>query len=813
MEISYSWLKDYIQFEESPEQLAEILTNLGLEVSSVTKFQSIEGGLEDLFVGEVVSCIPHPNSDHLSLTKVNIGSSNLLDIVCGAPNVAKGQKVVVATVGATLYGMAEPLTIKKSKIRGELSEGMICAEDEIGIGKSHAGIMVLPEDTPVGMKAAALFGIETDYVLEVDITPNRIDSASHFGVARDLAAFFAKTREVVCRLPEVPQLPYPSTPSEITVHIENIEACPRYMGLYIKNVSISPSPQWLQNRLKAIGLKPINNVVDISNYVMFETGQPLHMFDAEKISGGKVIIKTLPENTNFVTLDGIERKLSCNDLMICNSSEGMCIAGVFGGMDAGISDTTKNVFIESAYFNPSWVRRTAKRHAISTDSSFRFERGADPNMAPYALKRAADLVVQLAGGKIASDIIDQYPQPITPVTVNCLYKHFERLCGVELTKELIHSILKSLEIEITSVNESGFSAIVPTYRVDVTREADIIEDFLRVYGYNNVTLPSKMVSSLTFTQKPDRTAIEANIAEMLTGRGFSEIMCTSFTRKRYFELFPDKKPVVEIHNALSNELNCMRPTLLFGGLESIARNISFQQNDILIYELGRRYTFNPDKDPVPGKGYCETNTIAIWMTGNLFNGGWNTSAIKTDFFTVKAVTNMVLQRIGITPDDITADDFTDNKFETALRYTINGLEIAEFGIIDRKVLKETDIAQSVYYSEMNTDNALKIIKNRRTKAEPLPRYPKVKRDLALLIDEDIKYSSIRDLALRTERKILRKVELFDVYKGKGIPEGKKSYALSFILQDSEKTLNDKEIEKVMQKLMAAFIRELQAQVR
>lgn len=813
MKISYNWLSQYISLPANIDELSAILTDLGLEVSSVTKFSSIEGGLQGIVTAQVVTCSKHPNSDHLSLTTVNVGNENLLHIVCGASNVAEGQKVLVATVGATLYGTAEPLTIKKTKIRGEISEGMICAEDEIGVGYSHDGIMVLPPQTPIGMPAAQYFGIETDTVLEVDLTPNRIDAASHIGIARDLAAFFNKTTPTSYSKPGIALTVPQNQKPIIDVEVENTQACPRYMGLHIANIKTEASPQWLQNRIRAIGLKPINNIVDISNYVMFETGQPLHMFDAAQITGKKVLVKTLARGTSFITLDGIERSLSDTDLMICNTHEPMCIAGVFGGIKAGISQNTTEVFIESAYFNPTWVRRTAKRHALATDSSFRFERGADPEMAPYALMRAADLVLQLAGGQITGDIVDVYRNTFKPLLVECNHRHFERLVGVPLSQEQVFRILKSLEFEIVTKKHDTFTLKVPLYRVDVTREADVIEEFLRIYGYNNVTLPEKMLSSLSYTQKPDRSLVENHLAEMLSSMGLSEIMCTSFTKQRYFDNFFPAKTTISVHNALSNDLNCMRPTLLFGGLESIARNINFQNRNLMLYEFGRSYQLKPDKEDKPGMRYHETDCLGIWVTGNARNAYWNDAEKKTSFFTLKALAENVLLRCGISLNHCNIQPLDHSIFHYGTSYMYNNNCLAQLGSVEASALNLTDVSQEVYYAEINIGQLLQAMRGHSTKVESLPRYPKVERDLALLIDHNVQYESIRQLAFKTECKLLKEVQLFDVYQGKNIPEGKKSYAISFTLQDNEKTLTDKEIDKAMKRLTDVFARELGATLR
>lgn len=819
MNISYSWLKEYINLSLTPDETAAALTRLGLETGSVEEVETIKGGLKGLVVGEVVTCAKHPNSDHLSVTTVNVGTGELLPIVCGAPNVAAGQKVIVATVGTILYKGDEQFTIQKSKIRGEASQGMICAEDEIGIGSDHSGIMVLQSDAVPGTAAAKYFNIQSDFVLEVDLTPNRIDSGSHIGVARDLAAYLQQSDPAVAySRPSVDHFKADNHSLTIPVEVENAEACPRYSGVSISGVKVGESPDWLKNRLLTIGLKPINNVVDITNYVLFETGQPLHAFDVAEIKGGKVVVKTLPQATKFITLDGLERELSDRDLMICNNESGMCIGGVFGGIESGIKDTTTDVFLESAYFNPVYIRKTARRHGLSTDASFRFERGVDPNGTLYALKRAALLIKELAGGTISSEIADVVADAsvLEPFRVSVTYKNITRLIGKEIAVESIRNILSALEINIESENEAGLELLVPAYRVDVKREADIIEEILRIYGYNNVE-PGKMVkSTIQHADFPDKMKLQNLVSESLTAQGFNEIMSNSLTRLSYYDQLESFKAdnCVKLFNPLSTDLNGMRQTLLFGGLEAIARNSNYRNADLRLYEFGNVYFYEGSKTyNNPVKNYNEEEHIGIWVTGKKENDNWAVKDARTSFFTLKSYLENILLRLGISADACTIDSFASDIWAEGLVYIYRGMELARIGIVSRKLLKSQDISADVYYGDIHWTLLLKAIKNLKVAYVPLPKYPEVRRDLALLVNRDVQFSAIKAIAMRTEKQILRNVSIFDIYEGSNLPEGKKSYAVSFILRDDEKTLNDKQIEKTMSKLMGAFQRELEAQIR
>lgn len=818
MNISYSWLKDYINLDLTPEQTAATLTQLGLETGSVEEVETIKGGLKGLVVGEVVTCQKHPNSDHLSSTTVNVGSGELLPIVCGAPNVAAGQKVIVATVGTVLYNGDESFTIQKSKIRGEVSMGMICAEDEIGIGTDHSGIMVLDGNAVVGTLASDYFKVQSDYVLEVDLTPNRIDSGSHIGVARDLAAFLQQSGDVKYTRPSVDHFKVDNHKLEIPVQILNREACPRYAGVTLTGVQVKESPEWLKNRLLSIGLHPINNIVDVTNFVLFETGQPLHAFDAKEIKGQKIIVNTLPQGTKFVTLDGIERVLDEKDLLICNESEGMCLGGVFGGIGSGIKDSTTNVFLESAFFNPVYIRKTARRHGLSTDASFRFERGVDPNGLIYALKRAALLIKEVAGGEISSEIVDVVADPIVmePFHVTVSYKNITRLIGKEIPAETIKKILASLEINILSENESQLELRVPPYRVDVKREADVIEEILRIYGYNNVAPGKSVKSTVQHAASPDKMKLQNLVSEMLTAQGFNEIMSNSLTKASYYENLESFKEenTVKLYNPLSSDLNGMRQTLLFGGLEAVARNTNFKNPDLRFYEFGNVYFYDGSKTySNPVKNFSEEEHIGLWITGKKEVENWAAKECRTSFFTLKSYLENILQRLGLKADLFTIESASTDILSEGLEYRYKNNLIAQIGIVNRKLLKQQDISADVFYADIHWTLLLKAIKGLKTAYTPLPKYPEVKRDLALLIDRDIQFSAIKALALRTERQILRNVSIFDVYEGDKLPDGKKSYAVSFILRDDEKTLTDKQIEKTMSRLINTFQRELNAQIR
>ncbi len=818
MNISYSWLKDYINIELSPAEVATTLTQLGLETGSVDEVESIKGGLKGIIVGEVVTCQKHPNSDHLSVTTVNIGGDENLPIVCGAPNVAAGQKVIVATVGTVLYNGEEQFTIQKSKIRGEVSMGMICAEDEIGIGNDHNGIMVLSQDAKPGTLASDFFNIQSDFVLEVDLTPNRIDSASHIGVARDLAAFLSQKETINYTRPSIGAFKIDNQKLPVSVAIENKEACPRYSGLTISGVTVKESPEWLKNRLKAIGQNPINNIVDITNYILNETGQPLHAFDAAAIIGGQVIVKTLPAGTKFVTLDGVERELSDKDLMICNAEEAMCIGGVFGGLHSGVKESTTSIFLESAYFNPVYIRKTARRHGLNTDASFRFERGVDPNGTLYSLKRAALLIKEIAGGTISSDVVDIIADPsiqeFFPVEVS--YSNINRLIGKEIPQETIKNILRSLEIIINEETAEGLSLSVPPFRVDVKREADIIEEILRVYGYNNVAPGKSMKSTIQLAPRPDKMKLQNLVSEIFTARGFNEIMSNSLTKSAYYEKLESFKPenTVLLFNPLSSDLNGMRQTLLFGGLEAINRNTNFRNADLRLYEFGNVYHFDGSKTyNHPVKNYSEEEHIGIWITGKKETENWKAKEEPTSFFTLKANVENILAKLGVKVENCTIETISNDIFSEGLEYRLNNVVIGQIGYVNSKILKNLDISADVFYGDLRWTAILKAIKNYKATYTPLLKYPEVKRDLALLIDKDVQFSTIKALAFRAERQILRSVNIFDVYEGSNLPEGKKSYAVSFILQDEEKTLNEKQIEKTMSRLINVYEREVGAQIR
>ncbi len=815
MNISLNWLKDYLNVDLSVEKICEILTSIGLEVGGYEKFESIRGGLKGLVIGEVKTCEPHPDSDHLHITTVDLGDGRLTPIVCGAPNVAAGQKVVVATIGTVLYDGDKEFVIKKSKIRGQESEGMICAEDEIGIGHNHAGIIVLPSDVQVGMSASDYYHVTTDYTIEVDITPNRVDGASHLGVARDLAAYLQQTQDICYSLPSVDSFRSDSNDAGISIEVQRPEACPRYAGVCIEGVQVKESPEWLQNRLKAIGLHPINNVVDITNFILFELGQPLHAFDKDKIEGNKVIIRSFPTGTRFTTLDGVERELNENDLMVCNTRQPMCIAGIFGGLESGITANTTNVFLESACFDPVFVRKTARRHGLNTDASFRFERGTDPNIVIYALKRAALLIKELGGGKITSEILDIYPQPVADFEVEVKFANIDRLIGKSIGHETIKKILKSLEIKIVREDAEGLLLHVPPYRVDVRREADVIEDILRIYGFNNIEVPAKVNSTLSYTEKPDDFQLKNKIADLLSANGFNEIMNNSLTKASYFANGETYKPenTVMLFNPLSSDLNAMRQSLLFGGLETIAYNVNRKNSNLRLYEFGKAYTFHPKEGENHLKQYKEEDKLALWITGNKSQASWNSPEMKSDFFNLKGYAELILTRLGFRSDSLTREEATEDIYREGMTYTQNGKHIVTLGILSHKVLKTMDIDQDVYYAEFSWENLLKAVKNHTIAFTPLPKFPAVKRDLALLLDKKITFKEVRDIAMRTEKNLLKSVALFDVYEGEKLGADKKSYAVSFTLQDEEKTLTDKQIDKIMNKLIGTYKHQLGAEIR
>lgn len=816
MNISYNWLKTYIDIDLAPEKVSEILTDIGLEVGGIEETQSVKGGLEGLVIGEVLTCEKHPDADKLSKTTVNIGQAEPLPIVCGAPNVAAGQKVVVATVGTILYSGDDSFTIKKSKIRGEVSMGMICAEDEIGMGSSHDGILVLPADVAVGTLAKDYFEVETDVCIEVDLTPNRVDGASHFGVARDLAAFLKQQNpDIQVKMPSVDAFKPDNTNYTVDVTVENNEACPRYCGVTISDITVKESPKWLQTKLKAIGLSPINNVVDVTNYVLHELGQPLHAFDGAKITGDKVIVKTLADGTLFKTLDEAERELSDEDLMICNAEGGMCIAGVFGGIESGVSSSTSKIFLESAYFHPVWVRKTAKRHTLSTDASFRFERGIDPNITVLALKRAALLIKEVAGGTISSDIIDIYPEPIANFDVSIKYSNVHRLIGKELPIETIKNIVTGLEMEITSETEEGLELSIPPYRVDVTREADVIEDILRIYGYNNIEMPDSVNSTISYSPKPDNHKLSNLIANQLTSTGFSEIMCNSLTKASYYEIlksYPASQSV-ELANPLSNDLGVMRQTLLFGGLESIQHNRNRRHSDLKLFEFGNCYYYTPGASKNSVESYNEDQHLAIFMTGNKAAANWNTPEQSISFFDLKSQLENILAQLGLSFCDFNEEETTSDLFAEGLSLKIGDKTVINYGLVDAKVLKAFDIDLPVCFAEIKWEPILKKSSKKTITFSEISKFPGVKRDLALLLNGDVKFAQVKAIAQKTEKKLLKSVSLFDVFEDKKLGAGKKSYAVSFILQDETKTLNDKQIDKIMKKFMMNFEKELGAQIR
>ena len=819
MKISYNWLKQYIDFDINPDELSKVLTNCGLEVEALEEYFSVKGGLKGCVIGEVKTKIKHPDADKLSLTTVNIGKEEFLHIVCGAPNVEAGQKVVVATIGATLYTAKGELELKKTKIRGEISEGMICAEDELGLGDSHAGIMVLDASAKTGTPASEYFKIENDWIFEIGLTPNRADAMSHIGVARDLSAALSclHNKEYLLKKPSLDNFKIDNHDLKIEIIVDDIKACPRYAGITIKDLKVAESPVWLQNKLLSIGLRPINNIVDVTNYVMHETGQPLHAFDADKITGGKIIVKKLSGKTKFTTLDEIERELQPDDLIICNESEGMCIAGVFGGTKSGVSEKTQNVFIESAYFDPVHVRKTSKHHGLKTDASFRFERGVDPEMILFALKRAAMLIKEVAGGTLSSDIIDVYPVPLPNFNVSVLYANIDKLIGKTIERNTIKKILLSLGIEILSENHSGLELRVPSFKVDVQREADVIEEILRIYGYNNIEEPQQFRISPSNISKPNKEKIQGIISDYLSSCGFSEIMNNSLTNASYVESLSsfNTENNVNILNPLSKELAVMRQTLLFGGLESILYNNNRKKFNIKFFELGKVYQFHKKPDSKKTlDNYCEKEHLALFLSGNISPESWyNSKENPVNFFYLKACVHNILIRLGIDVSSFSVKEISNDIFYEGLEYLSNNISIGRFGIITKSILKKTDIKQDVFYAELYWGNIIRLIDDKTIISRDISKFPEVRRDLALLIDKKIKFSEIEELAYKTEPKLLKQVNLFDVYSGKNIAEDKKSYAISFTLLDEEKTLTDAEIDKIMNKLIKTYIEKIQAVIR
>ena len=820
MNISYNWLKEYVDFDLTPEEVAAALTSIGLETGGVEEVQTIKGGLEGLVVGEVLTCEPHPNSDHMHITTVNLGQGEPVQIVCGAANVAAGQKVIVATLGTKLYDGDECFTIKKSKLRGVESNGMICAEDEIGVGTSHDGIIVLPDDVVPGTLAKDYYDIKSEYVLEVDITPNRADACSHYGVARDLYAWLVQNgRKATLKRPSVEDFHVDNHDMDIEVAVENAEACPRYAGVTIKGVTVKESPEWLQNKLHLIGVRPINNIVDITNYILHAYGQPMHCFDADKIKGGKIVVRTCAEGTKFVTLDEAERTLSERDLMICNAEEPMCIAGVFGGLDSGTTESTKDVFLESAYFHPTWVRKTARRHGLSTDSSFRFERGIDPNGVIYALKAAALLVKELAGGEIASEIKDVYPSPIADFNVELPFAYVNSLIGKEIPRETVKNIVSSLEMKIVEETDEALSLQVPPYRVDVQRPCDVVEDILRIYGYNNVEIPTSVKSCLSVKGDVDKSVKLQNlVSEQLVGCGFNEILNNSLTAAAYYEGLESYKPenLVHLMNPLSNDLNVMRGTLLFGGLESIQHNANRKNADLRFFEFGNCYHFHAEKKN-PEKvlaAYSEELHLDMWITGKRVSNSWAHADENASVYELKAYVLNIFRRLGVNFGGLVFGNLADDIYSVAVSvHTRGGKLLATFGVISKKIQKAFDLDNEVYYADLNWKELMKAIKGNAVTYREISKYPAVKRDLALLLDKKVQFVEIEKIAFETDKKLLKSVELFDVYEGKNLEPGKKSYAVSFMLQDENATLNDKQIDKFMQKLIKNLETKLEAKLR
>ena len=822
MNISYKWLKEYVDFDLTPQQTADALTSIGLEVGALEEVQTIKGGLKGLFVGQVLTCEQHPNSDHLHVTTVDLGKEAPQQIVCGAPNVAAGQKVIVADLGCTLYDGDKEFVIKKSKLRGVESLGMICAEDEIGIGSDHAGIIVLPEDAVVGTPAATYYNLESDWLIEVDITANRSDALSHYGVARDLYAWLLSNGYTTClHRPDCSAFSVDSNELPIEVSIENTEACKRYACVSLMGCEVKESPKWLKDKLTTIGLRPVNNIVDITNYVMMAYGQPMHCFDADMVKGHHIVVRTQPEGTKFVTLDGEEHSLSANDLSICNAEEPMCIAGIFGGKGSGTYSTTTNVVLESAYFHPTWIRKSARRHGLSTDSSYRFERGIDPNNTVYALKQAAILCRELAGGKIAMEIKDVYPNPIPNAKVCLKYEYCNHLIGKELGNETIRNIVKSLEMDILEEDAEGLTLSIPAYRTDVQRPCDVVEDILRIYGYNNVEIPTQLKSSLTIQSETDTEyQLQDLISEQLVGCGFSEIMNNSLTKVSYYEQaalnrYPWEQSV-KVMNPLSADLGMMRQTLLFGGLESIRHNINRKSPNLKFFEFGNCYHYSAEKWNLedPSKAYTEECHVGLWITGKRVSGSWAHPDELSSFYELKAYVENIFARVGLAAGMRVTEASDNNIFSNALVVMNRGGKvIAEMGIVANKLQKEADITTPVYYADMNWTLLMKTVRKNKIEYQEISKFPAVSRDLALLIDSKVQFAEIEEVARQTEKKLLKKVELFDVYTGKNLPAGKKSYAVNFILQDDSRTLNDKTIDAIMTKLITNIKNKLGAELR
>jgi phenylalanyl-tRNA synthetase beta chain len=808
MKISYNWLKQFINVKLPADEVAVLLTDLGLEVEGVDIFESVKGGLEGIVVGEVLACEQHPNADKLKLTKVDIGQLTPLSIVCGAPNVAQGQKVPVATIGTTLYdAKGEAWVIKKGKIRGEESHGMICAEDEIGLGKSHEGIMVLSEDAVVGTPFHEIYPVEKDFVFEIGLTPNRADAMSHWGVARDLRTGLVQHKKSIgLNTPGVSSFHVEDRSKKISIKVENNKLAPRYCGLTMGNVEVKPSPAWLQNRLKAIGLKPQNNIVDATNYVLHELGQPLHAFDADKIKGNKIIVKTLPTGTPFVTLDGVERSLHEEDLMICDVDKPLCMAGVFGGLNSGVSATTTSIFLESAYFDSVSVRKTAKRHGLNTDASFRFERGIDPTITEYALKRAAILIEEIAGGKITSELDDLYPKKIEDFQVFLTFDKINKLIGQEIDSGIIKSILSSLEIKVNNVSESGMGLTIPAYRVDVQREVDVIEEILRIYGYNNIEIPAKFNISVASTDRFPDYKLQNKVADLLVNKGFYETMANSLTTSEYADLVEgfNKEQQVKIVNPLSQDLGVLRQSMLFSGLESLRYNNNRQISDLKFFEFGKTYhQFGEQRE--------EEKHLSIFVMGNQLPEAWNAKEQATDFFYLKGILESLFQSLGI---DTTSQSASKSSFiAEGLQFKNGKTTLVEFGRLAKKLTKHFDLESEVMYADIYWDKLIALASQQRFAIQEIPKFPSLRRDFALLLDQHISFDEVKEIAFSTEKKILKGINLFDVYEGSNLPQNKKSYAVSFTFQDEYKTLTDKQVDKVMKKLLAQFEAKLSASLR
>lgn len=820
MNISYKWLKEYVDFSLTPQQVADALTSEGLEVDSLEEVPAIRGGLKGIVVGEVLECDPHPDSDHMHVCSVNLGEKEPVQIVCGASNIAKGQKVMVATIGCVLYDGDKEFKIKKSRLRGIDSYGMICAEDEIGVGKDHNGIIVLPQDTKPGTPAAEYYNLESDYVIEIDITPNRADACSHYGVARDLYAWLVRNGyETSIHRPSVDDFKIDNEDLNIDIEVENSEACPRYCAITVKDCEVKESPEWLKTKLETIGLRSINNIVDITNYIMMAYGQPLHCFDADMIKGNKVVVRTMPEGTPFVTLDGVEHKLSEKDLAICNAEEPMCIAGVFGGKGSGTYDTTKDVLFESAYFNPTWIRKSARRHGLSTDASFRFERGIDPNGQIYALKQAAMLAKELAGGKISMSIKDVRKEEAKDFIVDLDYEYAFNLMGKVIDKNIIKEIVTSLEMIILEDSDNGLKLAVPPYRVDVTRPCDVVEDILRIYGYNNVEIPTSINSTLTIEGEEDRShKLRDLVSEQLVGYGFNEVMNNSLTKTSYYETLENLSlnKAVKIMNPLSSDLGVMRQTLLFGGLENIKRNLNRKIEDLRFFEFGNCYHYDASKlSDNHMTAYSEELHLGMWLAGKREHNSWIKENEKTSIYELKAHVENVFRRLGVQAQALNISENAESDLmSVTLKYTAhNGKDIAVLGIVKHGILQKLDISGDVFFADINWTNLMKLTRKNKVVYSKLSKFPPVSRDLALLVKSDVKFADIERIARSTEKKLLKSVELFDVYEGKNIGEGMKSYAVNFILEDSEKTLTDERTDKVMKNIMNNLAREIGAQQR